>query len=226
MGFRCRTLWLYYFNTKIGQGYTIANACSYADTFNYTDNDVKWHTCYGDPYHNPMYYIDPSLLMTPEYEEREHTTIDAGTDALENINNYLLKKEGNIEDFSYYKTEKEFLYYDCALSYLDVRTDYAYTFCIQDDIIKVYDNTQNQNAETIREKIEAFYEIHSYDSISLQQATEKENFLKSVDGTVETLEQYILFSCADDCFYSVLDYVAKDPDGLHFADSVLCPIKE
>ena len=102
---------------------------------------------------------------------------------------------------------------------------YAYTFCVQDDVIKVYDNTHDKNADNVREKIERFRENHPNEAIISQQKAEKDSFLKNVNGIPESVDQYVIFSCTDGCFYSALKYVATDPEGLYFADTLLYTIE-
>ncbi len=217
--------WLNRFNDKLSQGYTIGGAYAYADSFTYNDISVKSHYSYGDAAHNPLYYINASALNSPESEERAHVLIDARQDALQTIKAFLQKKEATADYFKYQSTENDYVYYDCALNYLDVQTNYAYTFCIQDDSILVYDNTHDASAEKICERIADFRGRITDESIMVQQKKERQNFLETVDGTVEELEQYLLYDSETDSFYSALKYIATDPEGLDFADTLLYPIE-
>ena len=174
----------------------------------------------------PLYYINPSALLPQDGDEREHTIIVADRKSTpEAIISYLNEKEENADWFDCQKAENDYEYYDCVLKYLDVYTDYVYTFCVQDDVIKVYDNTRDQDADVIRKKISEFRNCYQEESIAAQQREEKEGFIETVDGTVDSIKQYIMFNSADDCFYSALQYVATDPAGLHFADTLFYPIK-
>lgn len=214
------------FNGKLSQGYTVAAACNYADSFNYNDNDVKHHFCYGDSLHNPMYYINASYIMNSDHEDREYTAIESEEDTLSTIKNYLQEKEGCTEEFELKETTNGTLIYDCVFNYHGVRTDYAYTFFIEDSRIKGYDNTYGNNTDIIREKIESFWKQYTDETIALRQTKEKELFLRELDGKIESLEQYIYFCAQEGRFYSALKYVAVDDEELLFCDTILFPIEE
>ena len=140
------------------------------------------------------------------------------------VERVLKKKTGKYRDFFVVEVSgKENSFYDCQLVYKDIRTDYAYVFADVGGELLMADRTMNKSVKKILEKIDQFVKAHPEEELEARQKKEKEDLLAKLTGSLETLEQYFIYSCEEDCFYSVLSYTAKEENGTYFADMLRTP---
>ena len=167
------TEWNERYSSKLGEGYGVADAVRYANSFSYVDENVKWVSIWNHgndnirigKYRNLLSYVDNRNILKNTRESYDYnfdniTKIIKKNDKNFDINNYVITSSEGINSINVETniTKKLNSYIDLKFKIGDFITNLGYTMEVVDGkIISIYDNSDKSKQEELLKQKDEFY---------------------------------------------------------------------